>query len=554
MNNNIEPNPEIRVARRFKAWLRPAGLCALALMLAACKTGPDYKRPDLKTPERYKSATVQEAKEPGLDIAWWRLFQDPDLNALEDEALSANQNLKAAVARVAQARASAASVKSGFFPVVTMDPSAMRSRKPVTVTSTSSGGTTASRLNQTASVLRQVSSLLGGTSSSSSTSSSSGSTQTSTSGTVSTVTGSTGNSFSIPFDLSYEIDLWGRVRRSYESAQADLTVSVYELEVVRQTLLADVAKNYFNLRALDAQDEILTRNLALYQEQVELTQQKYTSGLITETDVLQAKTQLESKRVNAADIRRQRADAEHAIAILLGRAPADFSLAARSLSGTPPVIPAGMPGDILRRRPDVAEAEQSLAGACAQIGVAKAEFFPTVKITGSAGFETTEIKDVVNWKNRAWSIGPSLSLPIFEGGKLRANLRKAKARYDELEATYRNTVLTAYGEVEDCLTDLHLRADASEAQNKAVETAREYFRLIEMKYRNGVSNYLDVVDAEQTLLTQELSAVTLLSERMSSTVLLMKALGGGWNPPPAPASATVEAVNPVASSEKQEKS
>jgi multidrug efflux system outer membrane protein len=491
--------------RRIRVTTRvcTAGALALALVCASCVSGPDYQRPQLNVSDGYKSATAQEAAQPGLGQDWWKVFQDPELNALVEEALEANQNLKAAMARVAQARASAASVKSSFFPVVTLDPSETRSRRPVSTTSSNSTPSTTT-----------------------------GSSQTSATSTDTKTVGSTGTSFQIPFDLSYEIDIWGRVRRSYEAAQGETQASVCELEVVRQTLLADLARNYFNLRSLDAQHEILARNLALYQEQVDLTENQYEAGLINETNVLQAKVQLESTRVQAADTHRQRADLEHAIAILLGRAPVQFSLDVRPLNTTPPMIPAGLPADLLRRRPDVAEAEQNLVAACAEIGVAKADFFPAVRLTGSAGFQSTDIKNVLDWQDRVWSIGPSVSLPIFKGGQLRAKLRQAKARYDELEATYRNNVLSAFSDVEDSLTDLHARADAAEAQAKAVAAAREYLRLTQIQYQTGTVDYLQVIDAEQTLLTNELSEAQILNQRMASTVLLAKALGGGWEPQP----------------------
>lgn len=523
------------ILNQVKRWsqIRPASVLALCLMLASCMTGPDYKRPEVPSPAQYKSAVPQEKASPNLAREWWRLFNDPDLTKLEEEAIKANLDLQAAMARVAQARASAASVKSEFYPVVTMNPSATRSRKPGSSVSESVSPT--EKLSQLSSALTQVSNLLGQTSSTGQTSTTNGATSTGSSGTGSTSSSTSSsaptfsNAFQVPFDLSYEIDMWGRVRRSYESEQAKIKASEYDFEVVRQTLLADVAQNYFNIRSLDAQDEILTKNLALYQEQVKLTEQKCKAGVSNETDYLQAKVQYESARADAADIRRQRADAEHAIAILLGRAPAEFTLGVRSLDGLPPQIPAGMPADILKQRPDVAEAEQNLASACAEIGVAKAEFFPTIKLTGSTGFESTEFKDVLDWKNRVWSIGPSISLPLFEGGKLKANLKKAKAYYEELEATYRNTVLAAYGDVEDALTDLHLRADQGEAQDKALDAAREYHRLTKIQYDTGVLDYLKLVDAEQTLLNNELAAVKILKERMVSTVLLVKAIGSGWD-------------------------
>lgn len=504
----------------------------LTVSLAACTTGPDYARPTLHPPLQYKSATDADGEGDVVPRDWWKLFGDPELDRLVEEALNNNHDVRAAVARVAQARASAVSVKSAYYPVVTMSPSATRTRHAGADSASSSSklqelSQTVSKIQQVAGVLQQGST---GTGVSGSTASQwlsilSGSTGASSSSAVETVT----NSYMIPFDLSYEIDIWGKVRRSIESAEAQVKASEYDVEVIRHTLLADLARDYFDLRSFDAQAAILTRNLALYEEQVQLTGQKFTAGLAGESDHLQAKVQLETARADLEDILRQRADVEHAMAILLGRAPADFSLGARPLDVLPPTVPAGMPGDLLRRRPDVAEAEQNLVAACAEIGVAKAEFFPSVRLTGSAGFESSDFKNLLDWSNRVWSLGPSVSLPLFEGGKLRANLRKAKARFDELDAVYRGTVLSAFGEVEDALTDLHRRANQAEAQGRALDAAREYHHLARIEYDTGVIDYLQLVDAEQALLTNELAAARILNERMTSTVLLIKAIGGGWD-------------------------
>lgn len=506
----------------------------LAILLVSCTTGPDYARPALNTPSAFKSVTDLEKAEPGLEPDWWRLFNVPELDALAEEAIEANQTLKAAMARVTQSRASAQSVRSAFFPVVTMNPSAARSKTPGVNTS---GDSSPDTLSQVSSVVSQLSNLVnqidsmtqGGTTDSPGMGVVS---QRVDSGSGISLGSTTINRFQIPFDLSYEIDIWGRVRRSYESAEAQSKASIYDLEVVRQTLLADLARNYFTLRSFDAQCEILERNLALYQEQIDLTESQFKAGLINETSLLQATVQLESTHVQIADILRQRTNLEHAIAILLGKAPSEFSIEVKPLRATPPVIPAGLPSDLLRRRPDVAVAEQNLVAACAEIGVAQADFFPTVRLTGSAGYQSDEIKNILDWHNLAWSIGPSVSLPLFKGGQLKANLQKAEARYEELEASYRNSVLSAFFDVEESLTDLHARADAAEAQAKAVDAAREYLRLILIQYRSGVTDYLHVVNAEQTLLSSELSEAQILNQRMVSTVLLIKALGGGWDAQP----------------------
>ena len=532
---NTHDNRRCRVGGRV--WLCAGVLLSLGVLVVSCKSGKDYARPALGAPAAYKSATDKEKAQPGLDLEWWRLFGDADLSALAEEALAANQGLKAAMARVAEARASAASVRSQFFPVVTMNPSMIRSRRPGTSTPKVSEAAKISEatalINGVSRFVGQTGALLNGTTTGTTTGSTGGSTGngSQTSGAVSGATTTTLTQ--IPFDLSYEIDFWGRVSRSYEAAQAQTQASVCDLEVVRQTLLADVAQNYFNLRLLDAQAAILDRNLAMYQEQVDLTGQQLKAGMINETNLFQARTQLESTKVQMVDFRRQRADLEHALAVLLGKAPAEFSLKERSLDNTPLLVPAGLPSDLLRRRPDVAEAEQNLAAACAQVGVAEANFFPVVKLTGAAGFQTTDTQHILDWQNRIFSLGPSVTLPIFQGGQLKASLRQAKARYEELEANYRNAVLGAYNDVENALTDLHMRADEAGAQQKAVDAARGYLQLTQLQYKNGFVNYLQVIDAERTLLTNELSAVQILNERMVSTVLLIKALGGGWEAVPA---------------------
>jgi multidrug efflux system outer membrane protein len=409
-------------------------------------------------------------------LDWWRSFGDPRLTQLEEEALRGSLDLQAAVARVKQARAAAAAVRSQFYPVVTLDPSLTRAR---TSPGTHFGAATA-------------------------------------------------NTAVVPFDLTYEVDIWGQVSRSVEAAKAQTRSAADALEVVRQTLLADVAQDYFTIRSLDDQDRIFARNAELYRQQVTLTQTQLRAGLAGQTDVLQAQTQLDQTLAQETDVRRQRADAEHALAILLGRPPASFTVPVLPLDLVPPVVPAGLPGDLLRRRPDVAGAEEDLAAASAQIGVARSAFFPVVMLTGAAGFETFDVQHTFEWQNRVWSFGPSVSLPIFEGGKLQANLAQARGRYEELEATYRGAVLTAFGDVENALTDLHHQADEALAQARAVAEAREYLRLSQLQYRQGLINYLQVLDADRTVLTNELSAAQTLNQRLASTVLLIKALGGGW--------------------------
>lgn len=321
------------------------------------------------------------------------------------------------------------------------------------------------------------------------------------------------------------------MRRSLESANAQARATEDDFQVVLLTLEGDVAQNYVNLRLLDFQDDILRQNVAAFRHELSLIETQFRAGLASQLDVLQAETQLHSTVTQEVDVRRQRADVEHALAILLGRPPSELSIAPEPLRLAPPAIPAaGLPSDLLRRRPDVAEAEETLRAANAQVGVAEAQFYPVIKLTGLAGYESADFQHLLDWKSRIWSIGPSVTFPIFLGGQLTANLEEARARWDEVAATYRSRVLLAFRDVEDALTDLHLRAEQAESQERAVHSSREVLRLSELRFQRGLVNYLQVIDAERTLLANELSAAQILNQRLVSTVLLIKALGGGWDP------------------------
>ncbi len=462
---------------------------ALCAVLASCNVGPDYRRPDIKMPAAYKSPTTRNATNSEISVQWWRFFGDEELNKLEEAALSANPSLEAAMARVVQARAAARIVGSEFYPVINSNPSATWSR-------TNPGNNGVSGASNSPRQIKTV---------------------------------------TIPFDLSYEIDVWGRVRRSFEAANAQTQASANDFGVVVLTLVADVAQNYFTLRLLDAQDELLTHTVDSYRTQVELTQKQVRADLASRINEQQAVALLNSTISQQVDVRRQRADTEHALAILLGRPPAELTIAARPLNIAPPIVPAGLPADLLRQRPDVAEAEQNLIAANAQIGVATAQLYPTFQLTGSTGFASASFNNAVDWQKRIWSIGPSASIPIFNGGKLTAAVAQAKARYDELAANFRTSVLGAIRDVEDSLTDLHMRADQAAVQDLAVNASREYLRLADLQYRSGLATYLQVVDAERTLLNNELLAVQIRSQRLISTVVLIKSLGGGWTPDTIPA-------------------
>jgi multidrug efflux system outer membrane protein len=438
--------------------------------LASCAVGPNYRRPDLPVPAAYKGTATPAAPAPLLSAEWWTLFNDPGLTRLATETLAANPSIKAAIARVDQARESTRSAAGAFFPTLSVNPSVRRS-------GSAAGAATA---------------------------------------------------YSLPLQLGFELDVWGRLRRQYEYYQDTEQASADDYVFVMQTVLAEAAQAYFTIRFYDREISLFEEALDLYRKQLELTDTKYKAGLALPTDLLQAQTQVYSATNQLIEVRRSRAKQEHAIAILLGRPPADYSFEPQPLTIAIPVVPAGLPVNLLDRRPDVAEAERQLAAANAQVGMAKADFFPSFSLTGSAGFDSSSAQHLAEWESRVWSIAPGLNAPLFQGGQLTAAHARAKARYQELVANYRTTVLAAFRDVEDQLSDLHLLADKTVSLDATIASAREYSRLTEVQYRQGLTTYLQVIDANQTLLTNELSAAQAHLDRLDATVLLIKAVGGGW--------------------------
>lgn len=461
---------------------RCLGVAAL-LLLTACAVGPDYSRPAVPASPAFRELTGPYQGSPELGANWWSVFRDTELDRLEEEAIRANQDVRAAFARVGQARALSDAAGAGFWPSLSANPSVERGR---------SSGTT------------------GGVS-------------------------RTQTNYSLPLDLSYELDVWGRVRRVSESADAATKLSATEFAVVMQAVQANVAQGYFNLRGLDTQAELLSRSLALYQRQAELVGKQAKAGLVPKADLLQAQTLVESATVQLAEVRRQRANTEHALATLTGRAPSELSLPPKLLARDVPVVPAGLPSELLGRRPDVASAEHRLIAANADIGEAKANYYPRLTLTGAAGFSTINSSQVVDWPSRVWSLGPTLNIPLFQGGRLDAAIEGAKQRHEEALANYRTAVLTAFRETEDVLNDLGNRRGAAEAQDRLVAAARETVRLVGIQYRNGLVPYYQLMDAQRTLLSAELSAAQIRNLRLNSTVQLIKAVGGGWKADVAPA-------------------
>lgn len=468
------------------------GFLALAF-LAGCKVGPNYKRPEATTiPANYTEVSNGwKIAEPQGQLPkgnWWEMFGEPELNALEVQAITANQQLKAAVDRFAEARATVDVTRAGLFPNISVSGSYIRERvspnQPSIITGRAIGK------------------------------------------------GSAFNEFTVPLDLQYELDIWGRIRRSVESSRAQLTATADDVETVKLDIEAEVAADYFTLRALDSELAVLHSSVQVFSKSFELTTNRFAGGIANELEVAQAQTVLETTQAQLPAVALQRAQFEHALAVLVGQPAPDFRIATGALSTTPPLIPPGLPSELLERRPDIASSERLMAAANANIGVAKAAFFPAVELNGLAGFESISAGTLFNWSSRYWAVGPTLTLPLFEGGRLRANLRFAKATYNETVANYRQTVLAAFQDVEDNLAAQGLLAIQYAAQNRALVAARLQLTAANNRYQDGLVTYLEVATAESTALNVEFTTVQVRGQQLVAAVTLVKSLGGGWQEAP----------------------
>jgi NodT family efflux transporter outer membrane factor (OMF) lipoprotein len=459
-------------------------------ILAACSFAPAYRTPQsIPAPDAYKESAGWKTAEPVDNRSrgeWWTVFNDPQLDALEKKAADANQDLKAGFARLQQARAATRIARADLFPTLTVGSSAARSRTSVNSPDFPKGAEPV------------------------------------------------GNNFDLQADLSYEIDVWGRVRNAVASARAGQQASAADLATLKLAIHAEVATDYFTLRAEDAQQVLLDKTVADYAQSLQLTQNLYNGGGAAIADVAQAQAQLETARTQAADIRLQRAQSEHAIAVLLGENPSAFQEQANPLplELAPPPIDPGLPSSLLERRPDVAAAERRVAAANAQIGVARAAYFPVFSLAAAAGFDSTSSSNWLNAPSRLWSIGPAAGLlTVFDAGRHRAQSAQAKAVYDEQVADYRTTVLTAYQEVEDNLAALRQLQQESVSEAAAVQATGKALQQAQYRYKAGLITYLEVAITENTALQAQLSNVTIELRRMNASVLLVKALGGGWQKP-----------------------
>jgi NodT family efflux transporter outer membrane factor (OMF) lipoprotein len=466
----------------------PGAVWLLTAALAACSFAPHYTRPSSAPPAgAYQESSEWKAAQP-LDTqdrgAWWTLFQDAQLDALERKADGANQDLQAAFARLQQARAATRIARADLFPTLTARAAATRSRTSVNSPQFPPGAAPIS------------------------------------------------NDFDLQADLSYEFDVWGRVRNAVASAKAGQQASAADLAALHLSIQAELAVAYFSLRAADAQQALLDQTVADYAQSLQLTQNLYSGGAAAIADVEQAQAQLQTALTQAAEIRLQRAQSQHAIAVLTGENPTGFHLDPNPLPAelTPPLIDPGLPSSLLERRPDVAAAERRVAAANATIGVARAAYFPVFSLAAAAGFDSASSSNWLSAPSRLWSVGPAGVLTVFDAGRHRAQSMQAKAVYDEQVAAYRGTVLIAYQEVEDNLAALRQLQQESVSEAAAVTATGKALQQAQYRYKAGLVTYLEVATTENTALQAQLSNVAIQLRRMNASVLLVKALGGGWAP------------------------
>ena len=469
---------------------RTAWLTCIASALFGCSVGPDYVRPTTESPSAYKeappfkSATPRDQEPRGN---WWEVFKDPQLDALVSQVEVSNQTLKAAEARVRAARALTQAARAALFPMVDASAGATRS------------GSRSGNVGSAPGTGSQG--------------------------------GSVRNNYNVALDVSWEVDLWGRVRRTVEASEATAQASAADLESAKLSAQAQLAEDYFLLRVQDAQIRLLNDTVDGYQRSLQLTRNQYAVGVAARADVAQAETQLKSTQAQVIDAGLQRAQLEHAIAVLLGKAPAQFSIAAEVVPTEFPAIPSALPSELLERRPDIAAAERRAAAANAQIGVAEAAFFPSLTLSATGGFQSSVLSQLFSLPSRYWSLGSALAQAIFDAGLRRAQTAQAIATYDENVANYRQTVLAGFQEVEDNLAALRILRDEAAVQDDAVKSALESQAITLNQYRAGTANYLAVVVAQATALTNERTALSILGRRLTASVALIKALGGGWNAP-----------------------
>jgi len=478
----------------MKARFIPALLCLISLSLAGCMVGPKYVKPTApmapefkeQPPDSFKESDAWKPAQPSdqtLRGNWWEIFGDPQLNALEEQLTTSNQNLKVAEARLRQARSIIRFNKASLAPTISTSPSIAGVREsanqPYFPASSANNGT---------------------------------------------------GSFILPFDLSYEVDLWGRVRRTVSASREEAQATAADFETASLSLHAELALDYFELRSADSQKQLLDDTVKAYSAALQLTENRFNGGAAPRSDVAQARTQLEAAQVQDTDITVARAQFEHAIATLIGEPPAKLTIApAPQTKLNLPVVPVGLPSGLLERRPDIAAGERRMAEANDQIGIARAAYYPTLTISATGGFEGSSAANWLMWPSRMWAVGGQLSQTLFDAGRRRATSEGAVANYDGTVASYRQTTLTAFQEVEDNLAALRILESEAEQQHQATASAQDALQLFTNRYEGGVDNYLQVITAQTTALANERNDIDIQRRRMDASVLLVKAVGGGWD-------------------------
>lgn len=484
---------------------------AISSLLAGCTVGPKYQRPPVDAPAAYKEMTPADYKNTdGWKVAqpsdavlkgkWWEIFNDPELNALEEKVSISNQNVASSAASYVAARALVKQARAQYFPTVSVGPSITNERQPILSTGNTSTPNVQSSFTE----------------------------------------------YSLPFDASWVPDLWGKVRNQVRAQASAAQASEADLENVRLTAQAEVAVDYYSLRGQDALKQLLDSTVVAYQESLDLTKVLYETGIDSDESVAQAETQLETTQAEATNLGILRAQYEHALAILVGEPPSTFSIPIEPMKSSAVAIPYGVPSQLLERRPDIAASERLMEQANAQVGVAIAAYYPTVTLSAAAGFSTTSISNWFTWPSRFWSLGPSASEIIYDGGLRRATVMQFRAQYDETVANYRETVLTAFQQVEDNLSALRILSVEIQQQDTAVTSADRNLKIATDRYKLGIDPYLNVITAQTTLLSNKQTAVNLRIQQMTSSVQLVEALGGGWDYTQLPSKRDVASRNPPA--------
>lgn len=448
----------------------------MLLSCSSCMVGPKYRVPATPVPGAFKETPPQGWKESSPQDGeprgkWWTIYNDAQLNALEEQVNISNQNVLAAEAQFRAARAAVRTARSGQFPSVTLAPAA---------------STTGTALGS-----QQV--------------------------------------YTFPADVSYQADVWGSIRRSVAANSAIAQASYAQLENARLLYQAELAVDYFQLQGLDASRQLLESTVKSFEQYVQLTQDRFEGGIATQGDVALARTQLETARAQLVDLGAQRAVLEHAIAVLAGKPPSELAIVFSPNQMAPPPVPPGLPSNLLERRPDIATAERQMAASNEQIGIAKSALYPSFLFSGGTGSQTRVFADLLTWPSRFWSLGPQMAQPLFDAGRRRAQVKVTEANYDATVANYRQTVLSALQQVEDNLARLRILAEEAEITGRAVKSAQQSLDISTIQYRGGLANYLQVITAQTALLQNQRTAVNILSQRMVASVSLIQALGGGWS-------------------------